>query len=534
MATAMPVRRTPVVGLLSSASVTVPYGSDFATGDALILVVEQLSSAGAPATPDGWTLRGSNTHGTRSGYAYTKVRGSDTSVTVTRAANGAGRAVVAALGGTRVDPATWIFGTPKGRSQSPANSSTTTNAPSIQTTQVNTMVVAIFGEATTAAEGAGYTPGLMNGAAWFYAGQQTTTDIETVFLAYQAKMLPGDTLDVMAMYANAQSTNAWGMLIGIPSLDTADPVVAKLPAKAADGAGGIIDVGLVGYDGSAEVALAKVEYVHGGTMVPDLDRTSRVWTMGHRGGSLDYQEHSARGYVECAINHLDVLEFSVAMSSDGVLFGLHDDTLNRTSSSLGSTAVKPGDRTWAQIQALVQDLPNRGDSRFTTAPYLSLDDFVAQWASSHTLMFDPKVLSTAQRKVLMARLQQIPDYQRRVLGKYYTTGTAIADEFHAIGCKVWGYSYTADLGTFPNGTGTGQPFVVRTDSSSTVGTASKWDYLGLEYTADDRAWAAMLQVAGSKKVVAHIVPTAAAATSAVAKGARALQVSGVRSVSAAY
>jgi hypothetical protein len=259
-----------------------------------------------------------------------------------------------------------------------------------------------------------------------------------------------------------------------------------------------------------------------------------VWTMGHRGGSIDYQEHSARGYVECAINHVDVLEFSVGMSSDGVLFGLHDDTLNRTSSSLGSTAVKPGDRTWAQIQALVQDLPNRGDTRFTTQPYLSLDDFVAQWAKSHTLMFDPKVLSTAQRKVLMARIQQIPDYQRRVLGKYYTTGTVIADEFHAIGCKVWGYSYTADLGTFPNGTGAGQPFVVRSDSSSTAGTASKWDYLGLEYNADERAWAAMIQLAGAKKVIAHIVPTAATATAAVAKGARALQVSGVRSVSPAY
>ena len=534
MAYTMPARRTPSYTVLSGTQHVCAFDSSIAVGDLMVLVIEQVASATSPA-PTGWALRASNTHNSRALFVFTKVRETDeTGVTVTRSTAGAGKATIAALGSARTDPSTWVIGAIKGRAQSPADTNVQTTALSITTTQANTMVLSIFGEATTTNETA--TPPTVAGATfWHYAPQtQASSEIETVLLAYEEMAAAGATGNTVATYQNVQASNGAGVQIGFPGVETTAPIIPKLAAKAADGAGGIIDVGLVGYDGSAEVALAKVEYVHGGTMVPDLDRTSRVWTMGHRGGSLDYQEHSARGYVECAINHLDVLEFSVAMSSDGVLFGLHDDTLNRTSSSLGSTAVKPGDRTWAQIQALVQDLPNRGDSRFTTAPYLSLDDFVAQWANSHTLMFDPKVLSTAQRKVLMARLQQIPDYQRRVLGKYYTTGTAIADEFHAIGCKVWGYSYTADLGTFPNGTGTGQPFVVRTDSSSTVGTASKWDYLGLEYTADDRAWAAMLQVAGSKKVVAHIVPTAAAATSAVAKGARALQVSGVRSVSAAY
>lgn len=493
--------------------------SSIAVGDVMQLFVEQVANTGAgtPSAP-GWTVRASNTHNTRSGFVLTKARESgETSVTITRAVNAAGRATITALGGVNPDPATWVIGTAKGRSQSPADSSTTTTALSVTTSVANTMVVGFFGEATTAAEAAGFVPAVTGATVWTYAGQSGSSDIETTLVTYREVTSPGASGNAVATYPNTQAQNAWGALIAFPPADTSTAPVSRLAAKAADGAGGILDVGLVGWDGTKEVALSRIEYVHGGTMVPDLDRTDRVWTMGHRGGSLDYQEHSVRGYLECAINHVDVLEFSVGMSSDGVMFGLHDDTLNRTSSSLGSTSVKPSDRTWAQIQALVQDLPNRGDTRFTTQPYLSLDDFVAQWAPSHTLMFDPKLLTAAQRQTLLARIQQIPDYRRRVLGKFYTTGVDRADEFHSIGVKAWGYSYTADV---QNGT--------------TARTAERWDYLGLEYDATAETWASMLQIAGSKKVIGHIVPTAIAARSAVTKGARALQVSGVRAVSPAY
>ena len=553
MAFTMPVRRTPTYTILSGGTHVHTFDSSVAVGDVMIATIEQVTSATVPA-PAGWTQRYSVTHNTRVLLVFTKVReAGETSVTISRATSGAGKLSVAALGSAKTDPATWIFGTGKNRGTSPVDTNLQTTALSITTSQANTMVVAIFGEATTTGETA--TPPTISGATfWHFTPQTSTNEIETVLLGYKEMATAGATGTAVATYQNPQASNGAALLIGFPGVETTTPTIPKLAGKVVDETGAIVNVGLTATaaasDGSGsvvEVGLAKLDYVHGGLTVQDLSTISRVWTMGHRGGSIDYQEHSERGYFECAINHIDVMEFSVGISSDGVLFGLHDDTLNRTSSSLGPTAanggtdVKPTDLTWAQISQLVQDLPNRGDTRFTTAPYLKLDDFVDRWAATHTLAFDPKLLNTTQRRtILMPRLQQIPSYRSHVIGKYYTTGTAIADEFHGIGCPVWGYSYTADVGALeplsssPDGTEAGRRFIVRTDSQSTSATASKWDYLGLEYAADARAWAAIKTIAGSKRVLGHIVGTVANADSAVAKGANALQVAGVRAVMAKY
>lgn len=516
--TAPPTRRTPTSLALTASSHVMAFDSSVAVGDFMLLAIEQVANTGAGTpTVTGWDLRGTTTHNTRSGFLFTKVRASgETSVTITRAANAAGRAVLAAVGG--VDAAHVIVGTPKTRAGSPADSSTTTTALGISTDRPDTLVVGVFGEATTAAEGAGFVPSVSGATAWTYAGQAGSTDIETVLLTYKVMATSGATGNAVATYPNAQATNAWAMMIGLPSVqtDTTPQPVARLAVTVSDGAGHPIQGGATVWDGAAEIAVAKIEPVHSGTFVPDLDRTSRVWWMAHRGGSADYQEHSARGYVQSAVAHADVLEFSVGVTSDGVMFGLHDDTLNRTTSGLAAN-YKANEHTWAEISALVQDLSGRGDARFTTAPYLRLDDFVAQWSPSHTLMFDPKLLTATQRQALLARIQQIPDYQRRVLGKFYTTGTDRAAEFHGIGVKAWGYSYTADV-----------------ENGTTARTAGSWDYLGLEHDATAATWASILQIAGGKRVIAHIVPTASAAQAAVAKGARALQVSGVRSVSTVY
>jgi hypothetical protein len=517
--TAMPVPRKAAPLALTAAVHTLAFDSSTAAGDSLVLVVEQVANTGAgtPTAP-GWTLRGTTTHGTRSGFVLTKQRAADeTSVTITRAANAAGRAVVLGVGGA--DLASIIVGTPKTRAGSPADSSTTTTALGITTDRPDTLVLGVFGEATTAAEGASFVPAVTGATVLAYAGQSGSSDIETVLLTTKQMATPGATGNAVATYPNAQASNAWAMMIGLPSVQTSTtpPPITRLPAKMSDGQGGIIDVGLVGWDGAKEVELSKVELVHSGTFVPDLDRTSRVWWMAHRGGSDDNQEQSKRGYLESAIRHADVLEFSVAITLDGKLIGAHDSTADRTSSSVNGQGWRFDQHTWAEVQQLVQDLPNRNDKRFASEPYMLLDDFVSQWAPSHTLMFDWKGLTAAQRQAGLARVQQIPDYQRRVLGKFYTTGIDRAAEWRAIGCKAWGYSYTADV-----------------QNGATERTAGSWDYLGLEHNAAPETWAEILRIAGDKRVIAHIVSTAAQAQAAVAKGARALQVSGPRSVSTAY
>lgn len=517
--TAQPKPRTPSVVVLTGASHSLAFDSSILVGDAMLLVVEQLTTPGPPTTPAGWLLGGTTTHGTAALYVYGKVRQSgETSVTVTRAASGAGRAVVSGYGGVKADVSTWVFGTSRGRQTSPADSSTTTTALGITTNAPDTLAVSIFGERTAAAEGTAYVPSVSGSTVFYYAGQQSTADLETILLAHKAMPTVGATGNAVATYLNTQSSNSGAMMVGLPSAetDTTPQPVARLATTASDGAGNRIQVGATAWDGTTEVALAKIEAVHSGTFVPDLDRISRVWWMTHRGGSLDYQEHSARGYVESAVRHADVMEFSVGRTSDGIFFGLHDDTLNRTTSGLAAN-YKPGEHTWAEISQLVQDLPNRGDTRFTTAPYMRMDDFIAQWSPSHTLMFDPKLLTAAQRQELLARIQQIPDYRNRVLGKFYITGTDRADEFHSIGVKAWGYGYTADV---QNGT--------------MAAKAGSWDYLGLEWDAAADVWAETIRIAAGRIVIGHIVGTATQAQTAVSKGARALQVSGVRSVSTVY
>lgn len=523
-------------GGTSTLVVNVPTDSTApVVGDLMTVAIVFVSATSIPSPPSGWSVvLAPAAMGTRylSVYQHVRASGDPNSVTFTMNTTGTAMGYLFYGAGKAGAVGTYLR-------TSTGNVQTT---PGVTTTVANSLVVSIQGEATAATETYDKisvdAPFVKDG--WYI---HTSSPINSVLLAHREMATPGASGDAVSTWlkddgtANSSGNRGSIMIVIEPVPDTVQPIT-KLAAKMSDGNGNAINVGLTGVEsdgagGVKEFSLSKLELVHSGTFVPDLDRTSRVWTMAHRGGSVDYQEHSKQGYVQCAIAHVDVMEFSVGVSSDGVFFGLHDSTLNRTSSSLGSVdtnPVKAVDRTWAQIQALVQDLPNRGDSRFSTAPYMSLEDFITQWSPSHTLMFDPKVLSTAQRTNLYNRIKQIPDYQNRVLGKFYTTGTAIADEFHAIGCKVWGYSYTADVGAF-DGNGN---FVVRTNSGSTYADAAKWDYLGLEWNADPKVWAAILQIAGPKKVIAHICPTVTAAQTGVANGAKALQVSGVNAVSAVY
>jgi hypothetical protein len=495
-------------------------------GDEMTIALIFTSASSVSTVPAGWTtVLTATAMGTRYLGVYRKVRASGDSNTATFTLNTTGAASAYLFYGAAV------FGGLAGSylRTSTGNVQTT---PGVTTTVANSLAISIQGEATAATESydniSVASPFVKH--SWYI--QTGSNPINSVLLATRDMATPGATGDAVSTWlksdgtANSSGNRGSVMIVWEPVPDAEPAPVTLIDGKAADGTGSIVAVKMKAWDGAKDVGIARVEVVHGGTFVPELDRTTRVWTMGHRGGSLDYQEHSARGYVQSAIAHVDVLEFSLGRTSDGVFFGLHDATLNRTTSGLASGYTASA-HTWAEISALVQDLPNRGDTRFGSQPYLRLEDFIAQWSGSHTLMFDPKLINTAGRQALYPILQQIPRYQERVLGKFFHTGTAIADEFHAIGCKAWGYAYEeAVTGIRSDGQPTTDPLY-----SATMG---KWDYLGLDYGASEAAWAQLVQMAGSKKIIGHIVGTAAQAKQAVDRGARALQVSGVNAVSTVY
>nr|ADW08993.1 unknown [Clavibacter phage CN77] len=247
--------------------------------------------------------------------------------------------------------------------------------------------------------------------------------------------------------------------------------------------------------------------------------------MAHRGGSLDYAEMSMRGYTESVALGAMGLEFSVARSSDGVFFGLHDADLNRTSPSLGSTSFKPGEHTWAEISAL-SVVVGTGDGRFGPQPYMKLEDMLNTYARSHTIFIDPKVVGNSNIPDLIAYLQTFPDYQNTFVGKYFHSGfVEVGRKFRAAGMKTWGYYYYDDLVTSLTAAG-GTPKATNIQTTNT-----EWDYLGLEYTASQDAWNEVLSY--GKPVIGHIVPTGAAALTALSKGASGVMASGIRSVMAA-
>src|SRR4051794_28007721 len=96
---------------------------------------------------------------------------------------------------------------------------------------------------------------------------------------------------------------------------------------------------LTGVLGSALVAVAGAGLAlrrpdRSGLRVPDLLRT-RPFYVAHRGGSDDWPECSLLAYRESVARGVDALEMPLARSQDGVWFGLHDETLDRTSGTTG-------------------------------------------------------------------------------------------------------------------------------------------------------------------------------------------------------
>ena len=74
----------------------------------------------------------------------------------------------------------------------------------------------------------------------------------------------------------------------------------------------------------------------------------------HRGGSRDFPEMSLYAYGQSALVGYPALEISLARTSDGVWFGLHDASLDRTSFNTGGgsgTTYVAASMTWAQVQS---------------------------------------------------------------------------------------------------------------------------------------------------------------------------------------
>jgi glycerophosphoryl diester phosphodiesterase len=250
---------------------------------------------------------------------------------------------------------------------------------------------------------------------------------------------------------------------------------------------------------------------HGARTVPEL--VSGRFPVAHRLSGAYLPEFSMRGATESVLRpDIRALEFSVASSSDGVLFGLHDETLQRTS----GVDLDPRDLTWAEIQTHLNAVPAGGDPRFGPQPYLRLDEFLDTYGHSHVVFIDPKYIAGPQFYDLFYGVIQdaLPGAQDSVVIKFFGDAASVANAATARGFASFGYFYQWQYAMNPG---------------LTISQTAPWTMLGMTWDAQPETWTAFTAL--GKPIIAHTtITTPAQAATAYANGAQGLMVSHVPAV----
>jgi glycerophosphoryl diester phosphodiesterase len=238
---------------------------------------------------------------------------------------------------------------------------------------------------------------------------------------------------------------------------------------------------------------------------------TRAFTIAHHGGGRDWPEMSLYGYQQCVDRGVDSLEISLARSSDGVYFGLDNDTLDRTSGTSGFVAAQ---HTWAEISALRITARHTLQPSQPPRPYLRLESLVETFAGTHTIFVDPKNSGHQYYDELFTLMANLVDRPADVfIAKAYYRTSIWAARAAERGYTTWGYYYASDLVARP------------TDLASTQ---AEWGLLGMELGASAALWRQALSF--GKPVIAHVLERKSQADDAKHLGANGLMVSAVMEV----
>lgn len=470
-------------------SITVP--GSVQAGDVCLLVPE--SDAG---TVPNWAPSGSGWSTLVAGFAATNTcaaifwrrRQAGDSSTITVAASNAGYSNLTAIWyRDAADPT--LAGSPGIRS----GTSFTATAPAI-TVVGRTVVLTLAGDrsiAATAGEQGNPTfsaGGTVRGAAPGVATLNASTGIASLTVADRIVAAAGSSGIDTATWPDS-SGNAWAIQVGLTAL---------VPATFAvyDGAGVASSLyyttSTAGGAGSVAVPTDVLPMRKGFASITDL-LAKPGFTIAHRGGSIDWPEMSLYAYTRSVARGYGAMELSIAKTSDGVWFGLHDDTIDRTSGITGQPVAST--MTWAQIQAYNITIGLAGAPQ----PYMKLSDYIAAYGKTHVTFYDAKYLTTGERAALWAYLADAVGPQKAV-AKNYGIAPGLAAQAASYGLKSWGYFYQTE---YANGT-----MATNTDG---------WDILGMDYTATAAAWSAILSY--GKPVIGHIAPNQTAYATARTFGA---------------
>lgn len=416
--------------------------------------------------------------------------------------------------GSHADPAQHVAGTAKWRSTAPAETTTCT-AGSV-TAPADSLTLAIAMERTAAAETTDNV--VVSGTGWtkrsFFQGAAADT---TLTISSKDTSAGGASGVCTTTYtATTHAANGVGLQISLAA-PPAGPATG-LPVKVTDGAGALVDGEVWVTDGAD------------GFVAPSLIRAARPYPtvtamlaetpfrVAHRGGSANWPEMTMHAYTQAVFHHYGAMELSVARTSDGVWFGLHDQYLDRTSlENTSGTTLQAASMTWAQVQARDVSPWQTNATGQPHRPYMRLEDLLGAYAGSHVVFIDPKhVTSAGQRGELLDLMDSVPGSTERLVAKYYGVeggvgNTGWASLAAARGYERWGYFYETDLADLPAYQG-------------------RWSLLGMADDASQAAWDAVL--AYGKPVIGHIITSASGAAQALSRGADGLMVANVLDVPA--
>lgn len=265
------------------------------------------------------------------------------------------------------------------------------------------------------------------------------------------------------------------------------------------------------WDGAVEQPVTASAVMPGGAWSISELFSRPEFTVAHRCGRLDWAEYSRRGVTECMLRRVDALEISVARTSDGVWFGLHDQTLLRTS----GVAVDPTTITWDQVLTYTNAAPAGGDSTFGGQPYARFEDLVAPWPGVIFLDLKYQAGTGPNRDELMDLVEGLmPDAKARVIVKYSSgDATSVANWAATRGYKSWGHFRQSEYDADPN---------------AVLGQAAHWDYLGLDADASTAMWDDFADLA--RPLTGADIATPADNTLALSKGAVGTLIGAVRDI----
>jgi hypothetical protein len=274
-------------------------------------------------------------------------------------------------------------------------------------------------------------------------------------------------------------------------------------------AAGAVAVAGVAASFAAPVALQRLIAPARGMQVTELFAADG-FSVAHRGGSADWPEMSSFAYQQAVEHGVDALEISLARTSDGVWFGLHDATLDRTSGTSGFVAA---DHTWKEVTQHLISARETSDPRQPSRPYLRFTDLLVDFGESHTIFVDPKVVPPQYFPELVAMMKRVSKPRETFVAKGYCTAGQWPQLAAEQRWKSWGYYYGTEIEASPD---------------LLTSTQSRWTSLGLDFEASADSWSRVHKL--GKPVIGHIIPSRTDADRVRRLGAQGLMLSGVTEV----